>query len=60
MRDPLLVISLRVRVTLALGVLFLMAAEPTFAVTMLTIGVAFFVGVLISVPAWTHRGPDPL
>jgi hypothetical protein len=37
-----------------------MAAEPTFAVTMLTIGVAFFVGVLISVPAWTHRGPDPL
>jgi hypothetical protein len=60
LRDPLLVISLRVRVTLALGVLFLMAAEPTFMVTMLTMGIAFFVGVLISVPAWTHRAPDPL
>jgi len=60
LRDPLLVISLRVRVALALGVLYLMAAEPGLTYTIVVMAIALFVGTMVSVPAWTHREPNPI
>jgi len=51
LRDPLIVFSLRIRVALAFGVVYLMAAKPGLIATLVTMGVALVLGILISVPA---------
>jgi hypothetical protein len=55
LRDPMVVISLRIRVALGFGVLYLMAAKPNLMTTLVTMGVALVLGILISVPASKQR-----
>jgi hypothetical protein len=56
LRDPLIVFSLRIRVALAFGVVYLMAAKPGLIATLVTMGVALVLGILISVPANSRAG----
>jgi hypothetical protein len=51
LRDPVVFFSLRVRAWLALGVLFLMAAKPGLATTLVTMGAALLLGIVAGVAA---------
>jgi hypothetical protein len=53
--DPLIVYSLRIRVLLAFGVLYLMAAKPGLRATLATMGIALALGIAISIPASKRR-----
>jgi hypothetical protein len=55
LQDPVVVFSLRIRVALGFGVLYLMAAKPGLMVTLVTMGIALVLGILISVPASKPR-----
>ena len=55
LQDPVVVFSLRIRVALGFGVLYLMAAKPNLIATLVTMGVALVLGILISVPASKQR-----
>jgi hypothetical protein len=57
LRDPLITFSLRIRVLLAFGVLYLMAAKPDLIVTLVTMGVALVLGIAISIPASKQAEP---
>ena len=60
LRDPLLLVSLRMRVWLALGVVLLMAGKPTdFAQALLIVGVAGAVGLAVALPACFGDGRVP-
>jgi hypothetical protein len=47
LRDPVIVYSLRIRVMLGFGVLYLMAAKPGLNATLITIGVALVLGIVL-------------
>jgi hypothetical protein len=50
--DPLLWVSLQVRLAIALGIIFLMTVKPGLAGSLLTIGVAVVLGLASALPAW--------
>jgi hypothetical protein len=56
LRDPLIVYSLRIRVALAFGVVYLMAAKPGLMATLAAMGVALVLGIIISVAANSRAG----
>jgi hypothetical protein len=47
LRDPVIVYSLRIRVMLGFGVLYLMAAKPGLNATLITIGIALVLGIVL-------------
>lgn len=51
LRDPAVVYSLRIRAALGLGALYLMAAKPPLMATLVTMGLALVLGVVMSVVA---------
>jgi hypothetical protein len=58
LHDPILIISLRVRMALVFGVVLLMVSKVDINLSLFTIACAFALGLLISVPAW-FRSPRP-
>ena len=50
--DPILLSAIRIRVLLAVGILYLMAAKMPFTPSLLALLVALVVGLLFSAPAW--------
>jgi hypothetical protein len=50
--DPLLLTAIRVRVLVAVGIVYLMAAKLPFGPSLVALGVALAAGVLVSLPAW--------
>ena len=50
--DPLLLSAIRVRVLLAVGILYLMAAKMPFTPSLVALLVALTVGLLLSAPVW--------
>ena len=50
--DPLLLTAIRVRVLLAAGIVYLMAAKMPFAPSLLVLTVALVAGLLLSLPTW--------
>ena len=50
--DPLLVASLRIRLALALGIVYLMAAKPPVAASIVILACAAVVGLVASAPAF--------
>jgi hypothetical protein len=56
--DPVLTLSLRLRVALLLGIIFLMSVRPGTAGSLAAMGVAGLIGLAAAVPAWgTGRRP---
>jgi hypothetical protein len=55
LNDPLLETSLKVRVAIALGIVFLMTAKPALEGALLTLSAAVIVGLASTLPAW-NRG----
>ncbi|MGB6198905.1 MAG: hypothetical protein WA871_06680 [Candidatus Acidiferrales bacterium] len=55
LRDPAVVFSLRFRALIAVGVLYLMAAKPGTKGTIVATAISYVLGVLISIPALSHR-----
>ncbi|HVO57891.1 MAG TPA: DUF2269 family protein [Dongiaceae bacterium] len=54
--DPVLLTAIRVRVLLATGIVYLMAAKPALFLPALNVlGIALAVGLLASVPAWSRK-----
>jgi hypothetical protein len=51
-QDPLLVASLRIRLALALGIVYLMVAKPPLATSIVVLACAAVVGLLASAPAF--------
>jgi hypothetical protein len=49
LRDPLVLYSLRVRAALGLGVLYLMAAKPDLVTTLIAMGIAVILGIVLGV-----------
>lgn len=49
--DPLLWISIQVRLAIALGIIFLMTVKPGLSGSLLTIGTAIALGLAVSLPA---------
>jgi hypothetical protein len=47
LRDPVIVYSLRIRVMLGFGVLYLMAAKPGLNATLITMGIALVLGIVL-------------
>ena len=54
-RDPVLVLSARLRAALALGVVFIMCTKPALTGSLLAMGVALALGFLASVPVFPAR-----
>jgi len=50
--DPLLIASLRIRLALALGIVYLMAGKPLLAPSLVVLAVAIIAGVVVSAPAF--------
>jgi hypothetical protein len=50
--DPLLLSAIRIRVFLAVGILYLMAAKMSFMPSLVALLVALVVGLLVSAPSW--------
>jgi hypothetical protein len=57
LHDPVVVFSLRIRVALGFGVLYLMAAKPNLIATLVTMCVALVLGIAISIPASKQAEP---
>jgi hypothetical protein len=55
LRSPLLAASVRVRSSLALGIVFLMTAKQPFTPSMITLVSAAAVGLLLSVPLFSKQ-----
>lgn len=58
LRDPMLVVSLRLRTAIALGIIFLMTTKPAAAIALAGLGTALVLGLAWSVPALGRRTPD--
>ncbi len=54
-RDPLLLIAMRLRVALALGIVFLMTIKPNSGVSLLTIGITAIVALASAIPLALKR-----
>lgn len=52
--DPLLWVSIQVRLAIALGIIFLMTVKPGPVGSLLTIGVAVILGLASALPAWSQ------
>jgi len=50
--DPVLLIAIRVRVMLATGIVYLMAAKTALFPSLVVLAVAVLLGVLFSLPVW--------
>jgi hypothetical protein len=50
--DPILLSAIRIRVLLAVGILYLMAAKMPFTPSLLALLIALAVGLLFSAPVW--------
>ena len=50
--DPLLLTAVRVRVLLATGIVFLMAAKPPFLTSLTALALSIVIGLLCSLSAW--------
>jgi hypothetical protein len=50
--DPILLSAIRIRVLLAVGILYLMAAKTPFTASLLALLIALAVGLLFSAPVW--------
>jgi hypothetical protein len=58
LHDPVLTLSIRLRVALFLGIIFLMSIRPSTAGALAAMGVAGLTGLAAAVPAWgTARRP---
>jgi hypothetical protein len=55
--DPVLLTAIRVRVLLAAGIVYLMAAKLPFTTSLVTLAIALITGLLFSVAIW--RRPNP-
>ena len=55
--DPLLLTAIRVRVLLATGILYLMAAKMPLLPSLAILGIAVVVGILVSIPVWNRASP---
>jgi hypothetical protein len=51
--DPVLVIAASTLATVLLGIIFLMTTKPQLVTSMLVMGIAVFVGLIISLPFWS-------
>jgi uncharacterized membrane protein len=58
LNDSVLATSVRVRTMIALGIVFLMATERPFGVSMFVLACAAVLGLLISIPSWMRK-PSP-
>jgi hypothetical protein len=58
LQDPVLLASVRLRVTLVLGVLLLMASKVGLHTSLIVIACATALGLVIALPAW-RRAPQP-
>ncbi len=56
--NPLFLVSLRSRVGIVLGIVYLMTGKPDLVGSLLTIGIAFAAGLVWALPAWMRRGPQ--
>ncbi|HEY1422198.1 MAG TPA: hypothetical protein VGF20_02005 [Candidatus Acidoferrum sp.] len=56
--DPILLTAIRTRFMLATGIVYVMAAKPSFATSLVALAVAVVLGVIFSVSAW-NRSPSP-
>jgi hypothetical protein len=56
LRDPVIIFSLRIRMALGFGVLYLMAAKPGLTTTLVTLGVALVLGIVIGAAASARGG----
>lgn len=56
MRDPVLLASVRLRVTLMFGVLLLMVSKLNTRLSLVTIACATAVGMVVALPAWRRSG----
>jgi len=56
--NPLFLVSLRSRVGIVLGIVYLMTGKPDLVGSLLTIGIAFAIGLVWALPAWLRRGPQ--
>lgn len=54
LNDPLLDTSLKIRVAIALGIVFLMTVKPALGGALLTIGVAVILGLASTLPRWSR------
>jgi Predicted integral membrane protein (DUF2269) len=50
--DPILVTAAYILATMLLGIVFLMTTKPPLVTSILVMGVAFFLGLLVSLPLW--------
>jgi hypothetical protein len=58
LHDPVLTLSLRLRVALFVGIIFLMSIRPSTTGALLAMGMAGAIGLVAAVPAWgTGRRP---
>jgi len=61
LHDPVLTLSLRLRVALLLGIIFLMSIRPSTAGALAAMAMAGLTGLAPAVPAWgTGRRPAPM
>jgi hypothetical protein len=51
LKDPLVALSLRIRVLLGIGVLYLMVVKPDLAGTLVAVGVSLVVGIAAGIAA---------
>jgi hypothetical protein len=58
LHHPLLWISIQTRVTIALGIVFLMTVKLGFIGSLLTIGIATILGLASSLPVLSHERPQ--
>ena len=52
--DPLLLTAIRTRFMLATGIVYVMAAKPSFEASLLALAVAIVLGVLFSIAIWSR------
>jgi len=56
LRDPVLVTSIRTRVALVLGIVFLMTVKPSAVASLVVIAIAAVIGMLAGqIPSWRSR-----
>lgn len=56
LRDPLLWVSIQVRLAIAVGIVFLMSVKPGPGEALLALGLAVVLGLASALPAWSQAG----
>jgi hypothetical protein len=54
LRDPLLWVSIQVRLAIAVGIVFLMTVKPGLGEALLALGLAVVLGLASALPAWSR------